>query len=79
MNNWDDITDKHVLDWCDRQMPDAEQTELSTLLAKNQENQLTREDALRLEALMQVYRDGLVKKAEAIKVAVERGLRPLLS
>jgi hypothetical protein len=29
--------------------------------------------------LMQVYRGGLVRKARALKVAVERGLRPALN
>ena len=33
----------------------------------------------RLEELMRVYRTGLVRKAQALKVAVSRGLRPRLS
>lgn len=33
----------------------------------------------RLDELMHLYRRGLVRKAQALKVAVERGLRPPLS
>ena len=29
--------------------------------------------------LMQVYRNGLVRKARSLKVAVERGLKPALN
>ena len=79
MDKWHDIVDDEVLDWCDKQMSDDEQTELSELLAKSRENQLTTEDALRLEILMNVYRDGLVHKAKAINIAVQRGLRPRLN
>ena len=33
MDKWHDIADDEVLDWCDKQMSDDEQTELSELLA----------------------------------------------
>jgi hypothetical protein len=33
----------------------------------------------RLDALMQTYRHGMVRKAQALKVAVARGLQPPLS
>jgi hypothetical protein len=33
---------------------------------------------LQLEGLLQVYRRGMIRKAEALKVAVERGLRARL-
>ena len=79
MNEWDDITDEQVLDWCDSQMTDEQQTELSELLGRNRENQLTTNDAIRLEELMQVYRHGMIRKAEAWKIAVQRGLRPPFS
>jgi hypothetical protein len=33
----------------------------------------------RLDELMQVYRHGWVRKAQALQVAVQRGLRPPLN
>ena len=72
------LSDERVLELCDLQMTDAQQAELSELLARNRENQLSGDDLAHLETLMQIYRQGLVRKAEALKVAVQRGLRPLL-
>jgi hypothetical protein len=71
------LTDQQLLEICDLQMADDEQAELSSLLARNRENQLTAADIVRLDDLMQVYRHGLVRKANAIQVAVERGLKRL--
>lgn len=79
MDKWNHIADEQILDWCDMQMPDEQQVELSDLLGRNRENQLTANDAIRLEELMQVYRHGMARKAEAWKIAVQRGLRPPLS
>jgi hypothetical protein len=58
------------------QMEPEQQAALSNLLDHNREGQLDNEDANQLIELMQVYRSGLVRKARALKVAVERGLRP---
>jgi hypothetical protein len=68
-----------VLALCDMQMEPEQQEALSDLLVRNREGQLDDEDANQLNELMQVYRDGLVRKARALKVAVERGLRPALN
>jgi hypothetical protein len=58
---------------------DANQNEeLSDLLIRNQEEQLIETERQRLDDLMRIYRVGLVRKAQALKVAVERGLRPPL-
>jgi len=48
-------------------------------LVRNREGQLDNEETNQLDELMQVYRGGLVRKARALKVAVERGLRPALN
>jgi hypothetical protein len=56
-------------------MTDDAQAELSQLLEQNREGLLTEPGRQRLDALMQIYRNGLVQKAEAWKVAVERDLR----
>ena len=49
------------------------------LLARNREGHLDDTDHAMLDALMQMYRRGLVRKAQAWKVAVARGLRGTLT
>lgn len=73
------LPDDQVLALCDLQMDAAEQAELSRLLFENREGTLDDWGRARLDVLMQVYRRGLVRKARALKVAVQRGLRPPLS
>ena len=73
------LADDQVLALCDLQMEAGLQEELSDLLARNREGPLNPTDHDRLEELMQTYRRGLVRKAQALKVAVERGLRPPLN
>ena len=73
------LPDDKVLALCDLQMDAAEQAELSRLLFENREGTLDDWGRARLDELMQVYRRGLVRKARALKVAVQRGLRPPLS
>ena len=73
------LSDERVLELCDLQMSAAQQAELSDLLAQNREQQLDQNAMMRLEILMRIYRQGMVRKAEALKVAVQRGLRPPLS
>ena len=72
------LPDNEVLTLSELMMNDHEQAELSGLLTDQREGQLSDVKRLRLEALMQVYRHGLVRKSEALRVAVQRGLRPTL-
>ncbi len=73
------LPDSQVLALCDAQMPDAQQAELERLLRMNREKRLSRVEQNRLDELMRLYRRGLVRKAQAFSVAVERGLRPPLA
>lgn len=73
------LPDEQVLTLCDLMMDTEQQEALSKLLEQNREGQLTEAEVSQLDALMQVYRRGLVRKAKALKVAVGRGLRPVLS
>ncbi len=73
------LPDDQVLALCDMQMDAEQQEELSDLLARNRESLLNDEERVRLDELMKIYRRGLVRKAQALKVAVERGLRPPLN
>lgn len=69
------LSDAQVLALCNIEMEPEQQTELSQLLAKYREGTITPSERERLDALMQLYRRGLVRKAEAWKVAVTRGLK----
>ncbi len=73
------LTDEQILALTQSMMEAQQQAELSELLAKNRENQLTAADKMRLDGLMQLYRQSMVQKAEAIKIATERGLIPPLN
>jgi hypothetical protein len=73
------LSDEQVLALCDMQMESEQQEVLSDLLARNQAGQLNDIEIQQLDQLMQVYRRGLIRKARAIKVAVERGLKPSLN
>jgi hypothetical protein len=68
------MTDEAVLKLSNMQMPDYQQQELSDLLELNRENKLTVGDRKRLDELMTIYSQGMIRKAEALKVAVERNL-----
>jgi len=72
------LPDDQLLVLCDAQLPDGQQEELSDLLARNREETLPAAERERLHELMQVYRRGLVRKANALRTAVARGLRPRL-
>jgi hypothetical protein len=72
------LSDTQLLALCDRQMDAGPQEELSDLLDRNREGPLADAERRRLEELMRSYRRGLVRKAQALKVAVARGLKPRL-
>src|SRR5262249_27507642 len=72
------LPDEQVLALCDSRLDAAQQEELSDLLDRNREGQLQGAERERLDTLLRIYRRGLVRKANALKVAVARGLRPRL-
>ncbi len=73
------LSNSQILALCELQMEVEQQDELSDLLARNREGLLDETKRQRLDELMQVYRRGLVRKAQALQIAVGRGLRPPLS
>ncbi|MEA5471512.1 hypothetical protein [Spirulina sp. 06S082] len=73
------LSDEQILALFDLQMTVRQQEEFSDLLAKNKEGALSHLEKQKLAELMQCYRQGTLKKAKALKVAVERGLRSPLS
>jgi hypothetical protein len=73
------LSDPQVSTLCDSELSSEQQLRLSELLEHNRESTLTQLQREELDQLMQIYRLGLVRKAQALKVAVDRGLRPALS
>lgn len=73
------LPNEQVLAMCDLQMEAEQQEVFSDLLARHREGEINDLEARQLDELMQVYRRGLVSKARALKVAVERGLIPPLN
>lgn len=72
------LSDAEILALADAQMAADDQRDLSSLLAKQRENLLTETERAQLDTLMSAYRQGLVRKARALRIAVQRGLRPPL-
>ncbi len=73
------LSNKDVQAVADGLMDAAHERQLSELLAKQQGGRMTDEDRTDLLALMQMYQDGLLRKAQALHEAVRRGLRPPLA
>ncbi len=74
----EDLSDADIVALCDLQLAEPLQVELSQLLDSQREGQLDAGSRRRLDEIMASYRQGLVRKARATKIAVERGLRPAL-
>ena len=60
-------------------MAPKQQKILHNLLEKNGEGELTSVEKKQLDAMMEVYEDALLRKAQALRVGVQRGLIPPLS
>ncbi len=73
-----DLSDADLLVAADAQMDATADRRFSELLDQQQAGQLTDGDRASLLALMQIYQDGLLRKAKALNEAVHRGLRPPL-
>jgi hypothetical protein len=69
------LTDEEVLARAELQMLPAQDRRLSALLQKHQAEELSVPEQTELLALMQVYQEGLLRKAQALREAVRRGLR----
>jgi hypothetical protein len=72
------LTNEEVQELAELQMPPAQDRRLSALLQKQQGQDLSVHERAELFTLMQVYQEGLVRKAQALREAVRRGLRPPL-
>ena len=70
-----ELSDGEVLIAADFQMELAQDRRFSKLLDKQQAGTLAGDERPELLALMQVYQEGLLRKAQALNEAVKRGLR----
>ena len=73
------LPDSQIIALCNMQLDEQQQETLDTLLDKQREDELTPADSQELQFLMRLYRRGLLRKAKALKVAVERDLVSPLS
>ena len=69
------LSDEEVVELTELQMLPEQDRRLSTLLQKQQERTLSAPEQAELVMLMQVYQEGLLRKAQALREAVRRGLR----
>jgi hypothetical protein len=70
-----DWSNEEVLAASTAQMPAEHDRRLTELLDRQQAGELTGEQRRELAALMDMYQDGLLRKADALREAVRRGMR----
>ncbi|MEA5599930.1 hypothetical protein [Nostoc sp. UHCC 0252] len=73
------LSDEQVLVLTELQMEPEQDARLSELLDRQQSGTLSEGDRSELQTLMQVYQEGLLRKATALSEAVKRGLIEPLS
>lgn len=74
------MSDEEVLALFDSQLSDDQQSALNDLLEQNREDKLDADGKRKLDELMRLYERGLLRKSQALQVAVQRGLiEPLKS
>jgi len=71
----EELSNEEVLALTELQLAPTQEATLSELLDRNREETLDAEGRCRLEELMRIYEHGLLRKAQALRVAVQRGLR----
>jgi hypothetical protein len=69
------LPDDQILSLRDSTMDARQQRQLTRLLARQREGTLSAAQHTQLDTLMGIYRHGMVRKAHALKIAVERGLQ----
>ncbi|MBD2516395.1 hypothetical protein H6G93_15505 [Nostoc sp. FACHB-973] len=73
------LSDEQVLVLTELQMEPEQDARLSELLDRQQSGTFTEGECPELQILMQVYQEGLLRKATALSEAVKRGLIEPLS
>jgi hypothetical protein len=73
------LSDEQVLALCELQLPPEQDQRLSELLDRQQAGLMSEVERPELSGLMQTYQLKLLRKAQALREAVQRGLLPPLS
>jgi hypothetical protein len=73
------LSNEQVLALTELQMEAEQDAQLSELLDRQQAGNLTENERSELQTLMQIYQEGLLRKATALNEAVKRGLIEPLS
>jgi hypothetical protein len=68
------LSDTDVLGLTQLQLSDEQQAAFSELLDRHCENSLDENERWHLDELMRAYQHGLLRKSQALRVAVQRGL-----
>ena len=71
----ENLSDEEVLALSEMVMPKEQDERLGKLLALQRENQIDTEGRKELAQLMWLYKQGMLQKSQALREAVERGLR----
>jgi predicted DNA-binding protein len=74
----EDLSDEEVLAITNLTLPSKQDRRFSKLLDKQQAGKLVPSERAELLAFMQIYQQGLLLKAQALREAVQRGLLPPL-
>ncbi len=69
-----ELSDQAILDLAESMLSTQQDQRLSELLEKQREGELVGNDPQELEALMQVYNEGWLRKTAGLAEAVQRGL-----
>ena len=75
----DQLSDEQVLEIAERRMSPVQDQRLSMLLDRQQAGTIAADERLELTTLLQIYQEGLLRQAHALREAVRRGLREALT
>jgi ABC-type siderophore export system fused ATPase/permease subunit len=73
------LSDAEILALTKLKLSPGQQKMLDELQEKNGEGELSDAETKQLDELMAIYEDALLRKSQALRAAVERGLIPPLS
>ena len=71
----EELSDDEVLALAELRLTDEQDASLNELLERNREGTLNSDGQRELDEMMRLYEHGLLRKSQALKVAVQRGLR----
>lgn len=71
----EELSDDEVLALAELRLSDEQDASLSELLERNREGALDSDGQRELDGMMPLYERGLLRKSQALRVAVQPGLR----